>query len=331
VTTTTKDRAPGRPPTDRPSGPSTKPSADEARTRAATKKASPASTRSSSKPATESTSKPSTGKTTTGKTATGKASIGKPSTGMDPRFRARRAAVRRGEGRRRLRRLIGMIVVAVLIGVAYLVTRSPLLDVDQVRVVGADRSGVDAVRAVAGIEEGSPMTDAPISQAHDRITALPWVQSVEVERRWPGRIDIRVTERAPAAALLGADGALYLVDGTGRVLAPGTSDAVQVPVIMIGSAAVAPGSQQPGVTGPLAVGRLLTPDLHAWVEALVPEADGTVDLMLRKGIRVQLGSQAHLSDKLVDLATVLTRVDLADIETIDVSVVHNPVVTRKQV
>ena len=223
-----------------------------------------------------------------------------------------------------------MIIVAVVVGAAYLVTRSPLLDVDQVRVVGAERSGADAVLQAAGIEVGSPMTDAPTGPAHDRVAAMPWVESVQVERRWPGRIEIHVTERVPAAALLGSDGALYLIDGSGRVLAPFTGEVTEVPVILIGSAAVAPGAAQPGVAAPLAVGRLLTPDLRAWVEALVPAPDGTVDLMLRQGIRVELGSQAHLSDKLVDIATVLTRVDLVNIETIDVSVVHNPVVTRKQ-
>jgi cell division protein FtsQ len=250
---------------------------------------------------------------------------------MDPRFRARRVEVRRGEGRRRLRRLVVLIVVAVVVGAGYLLTRSPLLDVDEVRVFGAERSGADAVAQAAGIAIGSPMTDAPVSQAHDRVAALPWIETVEVERRWPGRIEIHVTERAPAAALLGKDGALHLMDGTGRILAPFDGEVSEVPIVMTGAAAVAPGAKQPGVAAPLAVGRLLTPDLQAWVEALVPAPDGTVDLSLRQGIRVELGSQAHLSDKLVDLATVLTRVDLADIETIDVGVVHNPVVTRKEV
>lgn len=250
---------------------------------------------------------------------------------MDPRIQARRVAVRRGEGRRRLRRLIVLVAIAALVGFAYLLTRSPLLDIDHVRVEGAEQTGVDSVLASAGITTGSPMTDAPLSQARARVLELPWVESVRVARQWPGTIEIKVTERVPAAALLGADGAFYLVDGDGWVIAPIDGPPIEIPVIMVGDAAVAPGQQQPDITAPLTVGRMLTPDLKVWVEALLPSADGTVDLQLREGIRVELGSQAHLSDKLVDLATVLTRVDLADLETIDLGVVHNPVVSRKQV
>jgi len=250
---------------------------------------------------------------------------------MDPRFRARRVAVRRSEGRRRLRRLVTLLVVAGALGLVYLITRSPLLDVDHVRVTGAENAGTDTVLAAAGIDIGSPMTDAPVAAAHDRVAALPWIESVEVNRKWPGSIDIRVVERVAAGVLLTPDGTHWLIDGTGRVIAPVEGKPAELPAIVLGAVAVPPGAHQPGIDAALAVGRLLTPDLLAWVAAIQPAPDGTVDLVLQQSIHVDLGSQAHLSDKLIDLSTVLTRVELAEMETIDVSVVHNPVVTRKQV
>ena len=61
-------------------------------------------------------------------------------TPIDPRIQARRIEVQRGVGRRRLQRLVDVgLVLAVAAGFA-LALRSPLLDVDAVRVAGAERT-----------------------------------------------------------------------------------------------------------------------------------------------------------------------------------------------
>jgi cell division protein FtsQ len=248
---------------------------------------------------------------------------------IDPRMRARRVAVLRGEGRRRLRRLLAVLVVAVTCGLAYLATRSPLLDVDRVNTHGLVHTDAADVLAASGIERGVAMTDVDSGDAETAIAALPWVDSVRVERDWPGTIEIHVTEREPTATLLGASGEWFLVDDTGRVLDRADGPAPERPTIVAGAAVVTPGATQPGIGDALAVVRLLTPDLQAWVQAVQPGPDGTVDLLLHGDVRVELGSTAHLDDKIVDLATVLTRVDLTDLQSIDVSVVHTPVVTRR--
>ncbi|MCC7252112.1 cell division protein FtsQ/DivIB [Hyphomicrobium sp.] len=51
-----------------------------------------------------------------------------------------------------------------------------------------------------------------------RIERLPWIDTAELTRVYPGRLDIRVTERKPYALWQRAD-RLYLIDKTGRVLA----------------------------------------------------------------------------------------------------------------
>jgi cell division protein FtsQ len=253
----------------------------------------------------------------------------KPSSRIDPRMRARRVAVRRDEGRRRLRRLMTVAVVAAVACLVYLATRSPLFDVDHVQVSGVAHTSEDAVRAASAIEPGVPMTDVDLGRAESAIAALPWVDTVSVARDWPGTIEIRVSERAATATLLGSGGEWAIVDDTGRVLEVADGPAADRPTITLAAAPVAPGATQPGIAGAIEVIRRLTPDLAPWVQAVHPAEDGTVDLLLQQGIRVELGSQAHVADKLVDLATVLTRVDLTDLETIDVSVVHTPVTSRK--
>jgi cell division protein FtsQ len=236
--------------------------------------------------------------------------------------------VQRDEGRRRLRRVLVLALVTATVLGGYLLTRSPLLDVDRVRVLGSTRVPEEAVVAMSGITDGDPMTGVALGDVHDAVAAMPWVDTVRVERRWPGTIEIRITERVPAAAMQAADGSWSIADGTGRVLEHVLAPPPELPVVVLRDGALDPGARQPGIAGALEVVHLLTPDLRAWLVAVQPAEDGTVDLLLQDDIRVELGSLAHLSDKLGDLATTLTRVDLTDLEVIDLRVVHTPVLTR---
>src|SRR5690606_22081302 len=56
-----------------------------------------------------------------------------------------------------------------------------------------------------------------------RIERLPWIDTAELTRVYPGRLDIRVTERSPYALWTRAD-RHYLIDKTGRVLAAVSGD-----------------------------------------------------------------------------------------------------------
>ena len=55
------------------------------------------------------------------------------------------------------------------------------------------------------------------AQARQRIEKLPWVSTATISRIFPGSLDVRVTERQPAALWLSHDRE-YLVDDSGRVL-----------------------------------------------------------------------------------------------------------------
>jgi cell division protein FtsQ len=68
---------------------------------------------------------------------------------------------------------------------------------------------------------GSALTlltfDSRVAKA--RIEALPWVERASIERVLPDRLEVRVTERTPFA-IWSRDGRYYLIDKSGRVLAP---------------------------------------------------------------------------------------------------------------
>jgi cell division protein FtsQ len=214
-----------------------------------------------------------------------KAQATPPQPRVDPRLRARRVAVVREAGRRRLRRallVLGFIaVVAAAIGSVF----SPLLDVDEVTVSGAIGARAVQVRTAAHIDKGVPLLLLDTASAKARIEALPWVASASVDRELPGTLAITVSERAPVAWVLGTDGSIRLVDATGYEVSV-------VPTVPAGLPTIGGVAVDPAVTTtfPVAarVASELTPTLRPLVAGVVVAHDQAV-LLLAGGAQVRLG------------------------------------------
>jgi cell division protein FtsQ len=248
---------------------------------------------------------------------------------MDPRIRERRVAVRRDEGRRRLRVLlaIGGVVGAVVL--AYGVTRSPVLDVDHVEVVGAANTTAAEVERAAGLVGKPQLADLDPAVAATAIERLPWVQEATVVRHWPATVEVTLVERVPAATLPAVGGGWDVVDRTGRVLAAAGEPA---PGLVQVAAAAAPGpgaDASPEVRSALAVLDALPPSLSERVNGLTVAEDGTVDVHAVDLPVIHFGPPTQVRPKLVALATLVARTDLRGVDAIDVRVPTAPVLTRR--
>ncbi|MBV9951720.1 MAG: FtsQ-type POTRA domain-containing protein [Acidimicrobiia bacterium] len=244
---------------------------------------------------------------------------------LHPRMRARRIEVRRDEGRRRRLRLAIVAAVLAVVALAVVVIRSPILDVDRVQVAGTVRTTPAEVRKAAGIRPGAAMVDLDTGSIAKRVEARPWVARVTVQRRWPSTVEVRVTEREPVAqARAGTRWAV--LDRTGRVVTVGRTpqpDLVEVTGVDPGP----PGSSV-GRREALDVAAALGARLGAEAGRIRRGSDG-LDLVLRNGVVVHLGSVDQLDDKLVALDAILTKaVPDPPIATIDVRVPSSPVLTR---
>ncbi|MDQ4071197.1 MAG: FtsQ-type POTRA domain-containing protein, partial [Actinomycetota bacterium] len=99
---------------------------------------------------------------------------------VDPRFRRRWAEVRRQEGRRRLRAVIGATAVVAVAAAGWGATGSPLLDLDRIVVEGAVHTGPDDARFASGLRLGEPMIDVDEAAVRRGVEALPWVERATV-------------------------------------------------------------------------------------------------------------------------------------------------------
>lgn len=244
---------------------------------------------------------------------------------VDPRIAERRREVTNARIRRRRRRFLALLVVTALAVVVVGLTRSPLLDVDHIRPVGATRTGPDVVLAAAGITVGEPMVSIDLAAAEARIERLPWIADATVTRDWPGTVRIAVIERVRIAVTDGP-GAL-LVDRDGRLLGSAV-DADGLPSIGPRPAGAAPGDllpedQQSRVT----VVAALPASLASEVAAVTAGDDG-IGLVLTDGIVVVIGDAGQLRAKFDVVTARLGRDDRSTLATIDVTVPSAPALTR---
>ena len=134
-----------------------------------------------------------------------------------PKFRERRAEVEDQTQRSRQRKLIvlaGLIALGLL---GWAATQSALLDVDEVRIVGAERTSAAYLRNVAGVELGTPVLGLDTNTIEERLALLPEVAAVTVASNWGGLVTVEITERLPVARIESADGTA-VIGGDGLVL-----------------------------------------------------------------------------------------------------------------
>ncbi len=245
----------------------------------------------------------------------------------DPRIEARRRDVARSEGRKRLRLLIALSLITLVSIGCLVLLQSSWLDIDEVVVVGGDRTDPDVVRSASGIAVATPLVDLDLMASRVAVEALPWVATAEVAKKWNGTVTITLTERIPVLALPTGEG-FVLVDAGGRQLAPLPERPDWSHVVNGVVASGVPGQPAPTeVHGVIRLLGLLTADQLAEIES-VSVIDRRLVLDRVDGSLVDLGNDSGLSEKLVSYDTIRAEVDLRCVHRIDLRVPAAPAITR---
>ncbi len=229
---------------------------------------------------------------------------------VDPRLRARRRAVAGATHRRRLKRLMALTLVVAVALAAWGVTRSSLLDVDEIRWTGLDGTDLAGATAIANIKTGVPIASVDGGSIESRLRELPWIEAVAVRRSWSGVVEIDVIERVPVAVVMKTQGEWVMVDQGGVVL----TDVVvgsDLPKVSGVPAAGSPGSTMDASVGaPLAVARLVGTELRPRLEGIARDERGEMWITLTSADRILLGDDSQLSLKVVAATTVIEALDV---------------------
>lgn len=254
----------------------------------------------------------------------------RPAGRIDPRIKRRRIEVLRSEGRRRLRNLAAAFGVVALAASVVGATRSPLLDVDYVDVVGAAQTPREELLRATGLDRHPQLIDVEPAEVVRRALALPWVAEAKATKQWPGTVRLEVVERSAIAVARTEAGQWAALDREGRVLAV-------IPDRPPGSIAMTnlglPGA--PGTSlgshalGPMAVAEAIPAAARDRVGEVVALEGGEVELRLLPSGTVRLGPTDQLPAKMEALATMVTKVDLRRLDVLDLRVPSAPVLTRR--
>jgi cell division protein FtsQ len=223
----------------------------------------------------------------------------------DPRISRRRRAVERSK-RRRIATVAG--IVAALAGIGWVALASPLLAVDEVRVVGAKHTTPEEVAQVTGLGPEDNLLLLSTGEVAERTETLPWVRSAEVDRMLPGIVRVRIVERVPAMIVsLGA--ARWTIDAKGFVLESG---AVTEELPILGGAEtgdIEVGAQltTPEIQDALKAFRSMSKKIRMKIVAVVAPSFERISFSLADGTLIRFGAAERLDAKNQVLEALLSR------------------------
>ncbi len=244
-----------------------------------------------------------------------------------PRIRERLEAVEDEQTRRRSRRFFAVMTIALLALMAVGITRSPLLDVDEIRIIGATTTGPNALRAVAGIEPGTALVGLDLASAEQRLLAMPEVASVTSTRSWDGLVTLEVVERRRVANIVTAEGTLVVAED-GMVVALDDAADPMLPSIA-GAMFTSPvGALVPiELTDGIATAAALPSDI-ARVTDHIRVGSASVSLVFVGGGMAEMGDARDLEAKFDAVRAFIAQVNLGCLETLDVRAPSVPVLAR---
>lgn len=243
-----------------------------------------------------------------------------PSDNGASRFRLRRIAVRREEGRRRLRwfTVLGLGIAGIIL--VLLLLTSPLLSVRKVEVEGVVYANPELVASIVDSIDGEPILTVDLDAAEDKLLMIPWVRQARVSMHLPSRVTIEVVERAPIAFFRSVDGFNRVIDRDGRVLDVIEGDPVDfTPIIGTGPNLSAGQNTEQPFLGAAELINALPSELRSRLLTVTVSPEGEVSLALTNDVEVLFGRPDDFQAKLVGVVNEIKRQGSRRYAIIDVS------------
>jgi len=236
------------------------------------------------------------------------------------RFRLRRIAVRRAEGRRRLRIVTWVIAPLLVVALVLGVLASPIFGVRHVSIEGSKYVSQLTLGNAKKMVKGKSIFSVDLGAVEDFLKTDPWVRDAQAKRRFPSTVFIDIAERKPVAWYVGSDNQARVIDVEGRVITVLNGQPTAYTQISGVGPDLPAGSQVDDVYAAAAqVVSSLPPEVAPLM--LNMGVTGGTDLLmtLRTGTVVTFGRPTDLRAKLVSLVLVLRRTDPKSLKGIDLS------------
>lgn len=218
---------------------------------------------------------------------------------------------------------IGIVVALALIVGTWVVCFSDVFAVRAVQVAGVDRLSSKQVEQVARVPRGGSLALLDTASIAARVRTLIPVADVDVSRKFPNTVRIKVTERK-AVAVLDTPQGRKLVDAAGVVFAPAGNAPANLTLVVTRKDTLPPDALVE-INEMLAA---LPEDVRGEVRRVDADTDQDMSMLLRDGRRVVWGGPDQAAFKARVLELLYTDKATRKARAYDVSVPEAPV-TRK--
>ena len=247
---------------------------------------------------------------------------------MDRRIARRRRLVLEDDARRRLRWLVAFFWAVTAAGVLLSVARSPILDIDEVRVSGVRNADVESALLAADVGLGVPTLTVDVAAIENALASDPWVARAEVALVWPNTVEVTVLEHQSVGWLQSKNGWMR-VSAAGTVIDRGPPPAAAAKITMKTPVA---GKIGQVLTAPAAMAAVeflanLPPDLRRRARIWGDESSLVASV---RGHRIELGAVGNMAEKAAVVAGLLERSDLPEDAELSVVAPNRPAILNPQ-
>ena len=245
---------------------------------------------------------------------------------MDPRIQERRIEILRAKGKKRLRIVLLVVSLLLLTLGGVIVTKSSLLDIDQIVINGADGELAVLISEQSNIRKSTPLLEVNSSGAIRGIEKIPQIKTARISKSFNGTLTITVTKRT--AVVASHDGGSWvLFDQEGRVVDRVLELPFGYPVIDGLNESPQMGEWVSDQALPaIELAMNLPPILVANISSV--QIGEALELNLFGEGKILFGDVNNQNEKILAAATILEKADLTDLVHIDVRAPKNPVLCR---
>lgn len=223
---------------------------------------------------------------------------------MDKRLRARRRTVGRERGRRRAGVVLIIVVLIACVALFLWLRSSDVFAVKRVTATATDHVAIEQIYEATAAARGVSLLALSTAAIEAELSALPYVRSVEVHRRFPDTLEVELAEHAPEARVRAPSGDTWLVAEDGRVLEKTTSTELPL-IVSVDTLALVAGEYVPAaIAAALPLARLMVSPGSALADMpamhhISVSTGGDLTVVLAGGTELRLGDSQELEQKLM--------------------------------
>ncbi|MGF7185061.1 cell division protein FtsQ [Desulfitispora alkaliphila] len=236
---------------------------------------------------------------------------------------------KRGKGQ-----LILMILIVIISFAVFM--QSSFFNITKISVVGAKELGVNEVINLTDIKPGQNLFKVNIKEANENLKLHPWINEVNVKRKFPSTLEINLTEHTAVAVVI-VENKYAVVEENGMILEYTDNLAsVLIPIItgarMKEKITYGEQIQEEAILRALAIANKTPPEIYNILSEINVTNNGNIVVFLTNGLHIRLGSAKQAGENMERAIELLNELDtnIAEIAYIDLRFNGPPVISYGQ-